>query len=312
MTARDFPKSLGSSSEGLKRFKYEDIESHIQHLAPHELLDVRAKLNDLAPTGFQIWGIPAGAEIVLRNMKTGDFLMLLESTDFRYAGQVLHRTSGMCHELSARIWGENRFPIIILLQGEMISYGWSDFVDNFGFNPKYHMRGTTMSLSSERVQNSQYKTEENFIAHLSVTMGSNPFDQATDFSSFANNLVSHYRLVKAREKQEKFRKDVFYAQGARCAVCDFDILSGLEAAHIIPVENDGSNDPRNGLVLCATHHRLFDANVFSINPDSFDIISRSGFSRERIRLTVDNLRMMDSFPHKKALQWRWDNYKKDE
>jgi hypothetical protein len=54
-----------------------------------------------------------GARDVLADMKTGDFLMLLESSDFRYVGQVIHRVSQPCWDLSRHIWSEQRFPIII-------------------------------------------------------------------------------------------------------------------------------------------------------------------------------------------------------
>ena len=94
-------------------------------------------------------------------MKTGDFLMLLESSDFCYVGQVIHRISQPCWDLSQHIWSEQRFPIIILLQGEMVLYEWSAFVKDFAFASNYHMRGNTMRLKDDRVASSRFGIEEN-------------------------------------------------------------------------------------------------------------------------------------------------------
>src|SRR3954447_22279830 len=110
LAARDFPRSLGTREAGLRRFGLGDVEPYLGHLPPEELADMAAKVRDLAPTGFQVWGIPSGAAAVLAGMATGDFLLLLESTEFRYVGQVIHRASEMCWDLSDHIWGEQRFP----------------------------------------------------------------------------------------------------------------------------------------------------------------------------------------------------------
>ena len=40
----------------------------------------------------------------------------------------------------------------------------------------------------------------------------------------------------------------------------------LDAAHLRPYADKGSDDPRNGLVLCATHHRAFDKRLFGFIP----------------------------------------------
>ena len=42
----------------------------------------------------------------------------------------------------------------------------------------------------------------------------------------------------------------------------------LQAAHLVPVSRRGSFDPRNGLVLCYTHHRALGVGLFAIDPES--------------------------------------------
>lgn len=56
-----------------------------------------------------------------------------------------------------------------------------------------------------------------------------------------------------------------------CAVCSLIVGDVLEAAHIRPKQFWGSDHPLNGLVLCATHHRAFDAGLFAIEPKTFGL-----------------------------------------
>jgi putative restriction endonuclease len=59
----------------------------------------------------------------------------------------------------------------------------------------------------------------------------------------------------------------------RCSLCSvgYQVLGrsvGLDAAHIIPVEQNGIiADVRNGLLLCKNHHALFDANGWTPDED---------------------------------------------
>jgi predicted restriction endonuclease len=45
----------------------------------------------------------------------------------------------------------------------------------------------------------------------------------------------------------------------------------LDAAHVRAYRDKGSDDPRNGLVLCATHHRAFDKKLFAIDPSTLQL-----------------------------------------
>ena len=70
--------------------------------------------------------------------------------------------------------------------------------------------------------------------------------------------------------QRVFRIAVLEAYGYRCAVCSIGFIEVLEAAHIVPWASGRRElraDPRNGICLCANHHRLFDAGRLQIGPD---------------------------------------------
>ena len=308
LSARDFPRSLGTPTDGLRRFRFEDVEGFVQHLNPLEIADIKSKTQHLSPTGFQIWGIPSGAQRVLNNMETGDYLMLLESTDFTYCGQVIHRVSDMCHDLSYDIWGEQRFPIIIFLQGEMISYGWDTFVEDFGFASNYHMRGNTANIRPDRIVSSRFGNEEIFIVDLLTTKGTNPFDQETDFRVFAEGLQIHLREVKERERDHRFRTKLFALYGEICAFCDLDVPLALDAAHVVPKHENGSDDPRNGLVLCAVHHRVYDANGVGIDPNDLAIVPSSSWDLRRLRVTRSSISHLATHPHVDALRLRWNRF----
>jgi hypothetical protein len=74
-------------------------------------------------------------------------------------------------------------------------------------------------------------------------------------------------LVKPRLGQGSFRVSVTEAYKQRCAMTGENTLVALEAAHITPYSSDGDHDIRNGLLLHADFHRLFDAGLISVTPE---------------------------------------------
>ncbi len=74
--------------------------------------------------------------------------------------------------------------------------------------------------------------------------------------------------VQRRLHQARFRNAVLKAYGDRCAVCGLRVRALLDAACVVP-----DRDPRpviavnEGLALCATHHRAFDAHILRYDSD---------------------------------------------
>ncbi|HYY17005.1 MAG TPA: HNH endonuclease, partial [Gammaproteobacteria bacterium] len=98
------------------------------------------------------------------------------------------------------------------------------------------------------------------------------------------------REMAARPGQQRFKFLVLQRYGVRCAVCDLRVLEVLDAAHLRPKQAQGSDDPRNGLVLCAVHHRAFDAGLFAIEPQTLRIHCRpSGPDTWALRLQYRSL-----------------------
>ena len=91
--------------------------------------------------------------------------------------------------------------------------------------------------------------------------------------------------VNRTYRNPKFRKKVLAKYGSVCACCDIAIETLLEAAHIIPVENNGNDDAGNGIPLCPTHHTAFDNFLFTINPSDKSIIYKEGLGGEDLQIT---------------------------
>jgi putative restriction endonuclease len=76
------------------------------------------------------------------------------------------------------------------------------------------------------------------------------------------------RETRVRLHQARFRGRVVPAYDSRCAICSLKELRLLDAAHIVgDVELGGVATVRNGLSLCAIHHRAFDQDLVGVSPD---------------------------------------------
>lgn len=137
-------------------------------------------------------------------------------------------------------------------------------------------------------------------------LGDQAEDDSTPFNPLAPRSERPTRPAAQRPDQAAFKFAVVKRYGPACAVCDLALPEVLDAAHIVPDKDGGSSDPRNGLVLCATHHRAFDARLFDIDPGSLQI--EAGFDGpdlETQRIPRHDVTHLRRQPGKAALEWRW-------
>jgi len=116
--------------------------------------------------------------------------------------------------------------------------------------------------------------------------------------------------VSRRPGQHRFKFEVLRRYGAACAVCDLGIDGLLDAAHIRDKKFNGSDDPRNGLVLCALHHRALDRELLAIRPDGLLKNLPQGPSLLDLGVTRKDLSHLKRLPHGKALAWRWKRWQR--
>lgn len=76
--------------------------------------------------------------------------------------------------------------------------------------------------------------------------------------------------VASRVGQSSFRNKLI-EKWKCCNITGCTTISALDAAHIAPYRGEKDNDVRNGLLLRADIHRLFDAYLIGIDPDSLTI-----------------------------------------
>jgi putative restriction endonuclease len=108
----------------------------------------------------------------------------------------------------------------------------------------------------------------------------------------------------------------------KCAFCDIANLNLIEAAHIIPYSNNPIygleviNNPKNGLCLCANHHKIFDLNqenpIVWINPKTLEIESKLEklYLENELKITESSISNLNYLPDKGCLQWRFDKVPK--
>jgi hypothetical protein len=79
----------------------------------------------------------------------------------------------------------------------------------------------------------------------------------------------------------------------------------MKAAHIRGKAHKGSDDWRNGLPLCSTHHDAFDAHLFTIHPETLAIETMPNVSPASIGISTKLLATIHQQPHPDALSWRF-------
>ncbi|MBD8031352.1 HNH endonuclease [Corynebacterium gallinarum] len=78
-----------------------------------------------------------------------------------------------------------------------------------------------------------------------------------------------WRMQRQRTGQQRFRALLLESYPAECAVCGVDIVEVLEAAHLVPHSTVVDYHPDNGRLLCANHHRAFDAGLYEWTSEKF-------------------------------------------
>ena len=90
--------------------------------------------------------------------------------------------------------------------------------------------------------------------------------------SMTDTHAKYLTVAERRVRDVAFREAVMRAYDRTCAICGLRVRSGKDnweahAAHIYPHRLGGSDDVRNGLALCRSHHWAFDEHICMIDED---------------------------------------------
>lgn len=93
-----------------------------------------------------------------------------------------------------------------------------------------------------------------------------------------------YTIAKSKVRSSVFSCRVKEQYEYTCAACGTKRLSPdgeheVEAAHVYPKSEGGSDDLRNGVALCRLHHWAFDCGWFSMT-DDFEVVVNDRSERE--------------------------------
>ena len=136
-------------------------------------------------------------------------------------------------------------------------------------------------------------------------LSKSPHYVASAFPGRAADLDSYVERERQRLNTTRLSRDSRFAPRVKeqfnfsCTVCAVQ-LEIIEAAHIIPVNDQNSSDEVwNGLSLCPNHHTLFDARQFVVEPNLIVTVDAETveFLRESDR--ASGIELLTDFHNKK-------------
>ncbi|WP_028963158.1 HNH endonuclease [Sulfobacillus thermosulfidooxidans] len=257
---RDFPKSIENQVPSQKTKLYKST--------------FRNGLKNIGDE-TNIWGVPAGAKPIFDQLNEGDWIFLIGSLNkipdtqtweskIRFAFQIVDYTIGIeeqAFDLSKSIWGEPRFPLVVVGQVFPIDLQYSRLLRYIGYKPNFFPSGLFFRVNESRMAMTPEELMEEILSASCVMDKDDLVSQRTT------------KFVLRAIRAASFRNRVLNVLGRQCAACNFSTLrepslsSGIEVAHIVPVEYGGQDTIENGIPLCRLHHWAFDNGLITFRVD---------------------------------------------
>jgi hypothetical protein len=184
------------------------------------------------------------------------------------------------NQLKARIEnnGMNTSKFIMLEPAEFARYWSMRQIDKITKKRKPKQKYPATSLNEITLT----KTEDELInlpveSLEEITIDRENIESKLDFNpeNLTDARERTNRAIVQRQGQSKFRSELLKAYGGQCAITDCDAEAALEAAHIFPYLGTDTNHVKNGLLLRADIHTLFDLYLISIDPDTSKVVVSS-------------------------------------
>lgn len=275
--ARDFPRTIFAedTASGLRLFSGNDILPELSDLPESEIRRVAGAVRR-AQDGFQIWGIPSGGARLFRRIAENDYLLLIDTDrpggSISYAGKVICKIENPSFRLSNYLWGEAKFPLIVLLDGFSTHLEVTEFKELFDYSPNWSMRGLAYSLAQPRIQQSQFQNEHSFISYLiahappgTATEVQELDEPPPDDFVIEGGLALAIHLSRERDRTliARFKESL---TSFSCCVCGFDFertygrlgAEFIEAHHVRPLGEGGERETRitDLRPVCSNCHRM--------------------------------------------------------
>lgn len=168
-------------------------------------------------------------------------------------------------------------PLGVFLQitDKSIRHGSTYRVLGLGVISEYDAQRDVFVIES--ISASRLDQVTNFIEDEAIRYETQIYAQvANQFHPFVKDEKKAY-FVNLTKRDEAFRRVVLHEYQYSCVLCQmlFKLgdLAEATAAHIVPKHKSGTDDPRNGLSLCRTHHWAFDEGLFTVSDEYTVIIS---------------------------------------
>ena len=110
--------------------------------------------------------------------------------------------------------------------------------------------------------------------------------------------------VLARPGQPRFRRDVLAAANSRCLMTRESIPNVLEACHIIPVSQQGGDEPTNGFCMRSDIHDLFDSGHLHISENG-DIAMSEAMEESPVYSQLPSHVEIPEYVGRANVRWRW-------
>jgi 5-methylcytosine-specific restriction enzyme A len=276
----------------LLRFQFSQVQRFLK-LESHEKQALAARLDQAAPSGFQIWGVPEGAKHVIREVKEGDAFLLLrtwgEEGRFGFVGRVIGVPHCHAGDASRHFWGEDRFPLLLFLDGCASEMPWREFRQALGYKPNWDPRGQTYTVKEERLKASPFLNVDGLLRAMTPTssIAISPisdallsdliFPEADTVGSpeGGKRLVEHAVRERDPTLVHEFKRRL---RSFSCTICEFDFgkkygLLGdsyIEAHHLQPVGEmrEGDITTLDSLIaVCSNCHRMLHRRWPPLQPD---------------------------------------------
>ncbi len=230
------------------------------------------------------------------------------SWTYRYSPEGKNGTSDLSLGTNQGLFNsmQDRVPLGVFIQKELPGVGATYEVMGLAYVESYDE--AHFLIRGEPIDYEEPPMEVSAISPFS------PFDPK------APRMTETWKRVRERSFQTVVRS----VYNGKCSLCEIGYSFrgqpvGVEAAHIIPVEDNGtSKDVRNGILLCKNHHDLFDRYLWAFDEDYHVMVSDDRqFRKSALNnhlLVAEGKKLLNlprveyDFPAREAIYFRLDRF----